>query len=267
MTGPKILVFDIETAPMISYMWRMWKETIGINQIESDWYILCWCAKWVGEKKIHKAALPDFPTYYKKHPESDKAILAPLWDLINEADILVTHNGNRFDIPKTNSRFLVNGMNPPAPSKSVDTYQIARHKFGFTSNKLDYIGQHLGLGKKKETGGFKLWRDCLKGDPTAWKKMVRYNMQDVNLLEKVYIKLRPWARTHPVFSLYCDDEEIRCHRCGSTNLSPNGSVMTAAGQYKRYHCNDCGAWPRGRVNMLAGKAGKPKRENTLINIV
>lgn len=265
--GPKILSFDIETAPVKAYVWRIWKENIGINQIQSDWYILCWCAKWVGHKKVYSSALPDFPAHYKKSPESDLKILKPLWDLIDEADIVVTHNGNRFDIPKTNSRFLVNGMPPPSPVRSVDTFQIAKQKFGFTSNKLDFIGQHLGCGKKIQTGGFELWTGCIDGDEKAWRKMVRYCAQDVRLLEKVYLKLRPWARTHPVYSLYCDDEEMRCHRCGSANLSPNGHEYTQAGRYKRYRCEDCGAYPRGRTNLLAGKDNKKKRESIMGNIV
>lgn len=258
---PKVLVLDIETAPMKAYVWRIWKENIGINQIESDWYIIAWAAKWLHKKTIFKESLPMYSTHYKRHPESDAKILHSLWDLLDQADYVITHNGNRFDLPKINSRFVYNGMTPPSVYKSVDTLAIAKTRFGFTSNKLAYIAKFLGVGEKINTGGFELWSRCLDGNPKAWHDMVKYNIRDIVILEDVYLKLRPWTTAHPNYALYVDDINPRCTVCGSDKLKCNGYAYTTVGKFKRYRCKDCGKSLRGRKSIL----GKDKKGTLLTN--
>jgi len=248
----KILFFDIETAPNIAYIWGLWTETRSMNFVEQSWYTLCWCAKWIDEKKVYSSALPDFKSY-KRNPESDKEVMKALWDLLNEADIVIAHNAIKFDVKKVNARFIINGMNPPSPYKVIDTLRVARRYFAFTSNKLNDLGVFLKLGKKLETGGFDLWKKCLRGDKKAWNRMVKYCKTDVTLLEKIYKKLRPYISHHPNLSVYTDDPGAKCPKCDSDKLVKEGVAHTNAGQYQRYSCKDCGGWCRGKKNLLDNK--------------
>lgn len=257
----KILVLDIETAPTKAYVWGLWKQNIGINMIDRDWYMLSWAAKWLGDGSVMANALPDYKRY-ELDKENDVRIVRSIWKMLDRADVVIAHNGKRFDIPKLNARFLYHGMKPPSPYKVVDTLQTARAAFKFTSNKLDYLAQHLGVGKKIDTGGFELWEKCMKGDRDAWEDMVEYNIADVMILEDVYMKLRPWIKPHPNLGLYTDSNEMVCPTCGSSHVHKRGHYYTNVGRYQRYNCTSCGAWSKERVHNLP----KKKRKNILGNV-
>lgn len=237
MTELKILLLDIETAPSLGWVWGKYEQ--DVIEFDQEWFMLCFTAKWVGSNKTITAALPDFAEY-QKNPMDDKELMRKLWDLVDEADIIVAHNGDSFDIKKMNSRFIINGLTPPSPYRTIDTRKISKKYFGFNSNKLDDLGKTLGLGAKLTTGGFKLWKDCMEGKSEAWKKMKAYNKQDVLLLEQIYLKLRPWFKTHPNIGINVDKQA--CHVCGSVNTQKRGYNYAKTSRYQRICCTDCGAW-------------------------
>jgi hypothetical protein len=244
---PKILLFDIETAPTLGYVWGLWDQNIGLNQIHSNWYVLCWAAKWLGEKKVMTSSLPDHKLY-KREPENDYEVMRALWKLLDEADIVIGQNGDAFDIKKSNARFIQHGMLPPKPYKTVDTLKVAKKYFKFESNKLDHLGEILGLGKKMSTGGFDLWREVMAGSPEAWKTMLKYNVQDVVLLEKVYLKMRPWMVNHPNTNLF-QGSVYNCPNCGSGHNHKRGTAVSSRTSYvQRYQCQDCGAWSQQPIS-------------------
>lgn len=262
MRQPKILLFDIETAPILADVWGMWKNNVGLNQMHRDWFMLSWAAKWLGKEGIMHDELPSHPNY-EKDKEDDKEISKSLWKLFDEADILVAHNGNGFDIPKCNARFLQHKLGPPSPYRKVDTLLEARKYFRFTSNKLEHLGNILKVGKKMKHQGHELWTRCIRGDLEAWDTMVKYNRQDIVVLEGVYLKLRPWMQNHPNVGLYVDDEVPSCPKCGGTDLHWRGYAYTAAGRYHRFRCTDCGGWGRALMMDLP----KTKRKALLRNVV
>jgi hypothetical protein len=241
----KVLFLDIETTPNLGYCWGKYEQ--NIIQFEKESHMLCFTAKWLGSNKTIIYGLPDFPDY-EKNKESDKELVRKLWDLLDEADIVVAHNGDSFDIKKTNARLVVNGLNPPSPYRTVDTKKVAKKHFMFNSNSLNDLGQLLGLGKKLPTGGFKLWLDCMAGDLNAWKKMKSYNKQDVLLLEKVYLKLRSWTKNHPNVGVNISKET--CHICGSSNIQKRGFNYCKVTKYQRYHCKSCGGWSQGSIEKI-----------------
>lgn len=249
MSKPKILLFDIENAPNTAYIWSLYQEVISESMLDSSWYTLCWSAKWLGEKTIYSSALPDFPKEYKKNPENDKLILLKLWKLLDEADIVIAHNGKQFDVRKVNARLAINNIPPPSPYKVIDTLLAARQYFFFTSNKLDDLGKYLKVGQKQETGGFKLWKQCMMGNKEAWKKMVSYCKNDILLLEKVYLKLRPFMQNHPNLNIYTSVEDEQCPKCNSSNIKKEGFAYTTVSKYQQYSCKDCFGWFRGRKNL------------------
>lgn len=232
----RILAYDIETAPNTSYTWGKYEQNVLSFVQES--YMLCYAYKWLDEKTTHVIGLPDFPTY-KKDPTDDKALTTSLWELFNEADIIIAHNGDAFDIKYSNGRFLYHKLVPPTTYRTIDTLKIARRRFKLNSNKLNDLGEVLNVGKKVETGGFQLWLDCMAGCPKAWKKMKRYNKQDVDLLIEVYERLKPWVPNHPNLNVEHDAEA--CSVCQSEHLVKAGFVFTNAAKQQRWKCVDCGA--------------------------
>ena len=162
---PKILLFDEETAPSLGHYFDLWKEGNILDTV-ADWYMLCFAYKFLGDKKVSSYALPDFPGY-KPGSEDDRALIKKLWELLNEADVVIAHNGDKFDIRKANARFAYYNLPPPSPYKTIDTLKIARRYFAFTSNKLDSLGDHLGYGRKLVHTGFHLWKGCMSGDPKS----------------------------------------------------------------------------------------------------
>lgn len=237
MSQHQILVLDIEITPSIGYTWGKWE--VNVIEFIRNWHLLSFAYKWLGEK-TNVLALPDFKGY--KPGCDDKELLKPLWNLLDEAQIVVAQNGDKFDIRKINTRFLTHNMTPPSPYKTVDTLKIARSKFGFNSNKLDDLGADLGVGRKVKHDGFDLWKGCMAGDMRSWATMKRYNIQDVYLLEKVYLKFRPWHSTHPSV---INDKLKECPKCGHDDLISRGSAYTKTMIYKRFRCNKCGGWSKG----------------------
>ena len=239
----KVLIFDIETAPMKAYVWKRWKENISLDQTISEWFCVAWSAKWLYSDEVMGAVLT--PEEIKN--EDDSRIMCELWNLMNEATIVVSHNGDNFDIPRINSRFIINDFPPYTPVFSVDTCKVAKRQFGFSSNKLDALAGYFGIQHKLDTD-FDLWKRCMEGDEEALSYMLEYNKMDVVILEDVYIKMRPYIKGHPNINLFMAENGDYCSCCGSKNIVELNDkyYYTSVGKYKLYRCQHCGAISRGR---------------------
>lgn len=230
-----ILIFDIESTPNLAHVWGKYDQ--NVIAFERETYMLCYAYKWHKQTKTKVVSLPDFPEY-KKDPTNDHSLVKSLWDLFDKADVIIAHNGDKFDIKYANGCFLRHGLTPPTTYKTIDTLKVARGRFKLNSNSLNDLGNLLKIGKKVETGGFDLWLKCMAGDQTAWQKMIKYNKQDVELLEQVYLKLIPWIKNHP--SLVYEDKEINtCPHCKSKKVWKIGADKFQTRQ--RWRCVGCGA--------------------------
>lgn len=238
----KILYFDIETAPSLGWVWA--KYETNVIDFHTHWYVLSFSYKWQGQRTPTTLALSDFARF-KYDREDDKALCKELWKVLDAADIVIAHNGDRFDIRKANARFLVHGLKPPAPYKSIDTLKIARRHFQFDSNKLGDLGKYLGVGHKVVTTGANLWFKCMSGDAKSWHLMKKYNARDVSLLEQVYLKLRPWYTNHPDLDMWT--RKGNCPTCESSNVTGQGYKLTKTGKRRQFKCLDCGAWHQGKI--------------------
>jgi hypothetical protein len=249
-TSAKVLILDIETAPISAYVWGIWNQNVHLPQIKTDWFCLTWAAKWLFEDKVYSGKLKPEEVVN----QDDKRIMEGIWKLVNEADIVIAHNAEKFDIPRLNSRFILNGLNPPLPYQVIDTLRHIRRQFGFTSNKLDYVNKLLNLERKKETS-FELWDNCMKGDRKALKEMEDYNVQDVRILEETYLQIRPWIKPHPNMGLFILDEtEQRCPSCGSNELEAQGKCYnTSANIYELFRCGNCNSISRKRLGAATIK--------------
>lgn len=269
MKNPKVLVFDIETAPIVGHVWSLWENNVSLNQIVSDWHVLSWSAKWLDAKEeiYNKKRKPNIMYADQKRAKNiqdDKKILKKIWKLLDEADVVITQNGRAFDQKKLNARFVLQGLKPPKSFKHIDTALIARKHFAFTSNKLEYMTSKLCTRykklKHKKFPGHEMWTECLAGNRKAWREMEKYNKYDVLSLEELYYKLIPWDSSIN-FNLWSDSEEVVCS-CGSKDFRNKGYIYTATGKYKRYKCNDCGAETRSRKNLFEKQKSASLRVGT-----
>ncbi len=260
LNRPKVLIFDIETAPIIGHVWSLWENNVSLNQIVADWHVLSWSAKW----------LDDPPTKIMYEDQSkakiisdDAKLLEGIWKLLDEADVVITQNGKHFDQKKLNARFILNKMQPPSSYKHIDTKVIASKHFGFTSNKLEYMTDKLCVKykklKHKEFPGHEMWVECLAGNQKAWAAMEKYNKYDVLALEELYHILIPWDNSIN-FNLYHDETDHVC-KCGSTSFAKNGFYYTSAGKYQKHKCKQCGAEIRDKQNLFS----KEKRDSLKVS--
>lgn len=236
ITDPKVLVFDVETSPIVAHVWGLRDQNISLNQIVKDWQVIAFAAKWLGQPKVY---------YYDTRNQcDDKLLMQTLWNFLDKADIVITQNGQNFDSRKVNARFIEHGMKPPKPYKHLDTYKIAKAAAEFTSHKLEYLTEKLCTKYKKlshkKFPGMSLWNECLKGNKQAWQEMKTYNIHDVLSTEELYTKLKAWTpKTAP--STYTEG----CVSCGRFEFERRGVDRTASAQWQRLRCIPCGKWQRG----------------------
>ena len=241
----KILLLDIETAPNTAHVWGLWDQNVGLNQLLESGYVMCWAAKWYGEKGVlFDSVMQSTPT----------KMLKRIHALLAEADVVVHYNGRKFDIPTLNKEFVLHGLPPPSPYKQVDLLQTVKARFRFPSNKLDYVCQKLKIGRKVKHEGHEMWIKCMARDKAAWREMERYNRRDVTVLERLYVRLLPWITNHPNRGLYDDSKGLACPTCGSSNLQRRGEARTVNAVYARYQCKGCGSWARSAINGHSKKA-------------
>lgn len=243
---PKILIYDLEVSATLGWTYGLWKT--NVLKVERDPEIMCFSYQWFGEKDIYHVSQRDM---------SEKKVVKKLWDLFDEADILVAHNGRRFDQKVSNAMFIRHHLTPPSPYKTVDTLQVARSVARFNSNSLDSLGKLLlGEGKTESTYA-DVWYNCLiKNDKEAWATMEKYNNKDVEVLAGLYAELRPWIHNHPNIGDHTGIDGI-CPKCGSDNIRKDGSYRKRSGRVQRYKCLHCGGW---------SSEASVKKEGRLVNV-
>tara|TARA_R110002020_G_scaffold2679_1_gene12607 strand:- start:159 stop:1049 length:891 start_codon:yes stop_codon:yes gene_type:complete len=241
---PKILLFDVETSFYHFVGWGTYKQYIQHYQITEHQYIISWAAKWLYDENVQS----DVVTPKESKNRDDKRILKSIHKLLDEADIVVGHNGDRFDLRKLRWRFISQGMAPPSPFKIIDTLKVARREFFAPSYKQDFLTKYFKLENKIQTD-FQLWVDCEAGIPEKLEEMVEYNRHDVMGLEDLYLKIRPYIRNHPNLGVLMEDDI--CPTCGSKHLQETGSVyLTSANKYPVYKCEKCETpYIRGKRNI------------------
>jgi len=242
MKKNKVLVLDIETSPILAYIWELGEQRVRVDQIHSDWYIMAWSAKWLSEKQIHY--------YDTRNQKTDKQILQPLWQLLDEADIVITQNGQKFDSRKINARFIQHKMSPPKPYRHIDTYRLLKRVAEFTSHKLSYLTEKLCKIQKKTEHtiypGLKLWIECLKNNKQAWNEMKKYNIKDILSTEELYNEVKAWSPESFPKVYDMTNSAYACTTCGYTGSMIDGKPRKAQKYwYKQYKCPMCGAWQKG----------------------
>lgn len=233
----KILHLDIEWAPALAYVWKMWDENISPDQLVDEGGLLCFCAHWDGKKEY---------MFFSEWEDGRQGMAQAALELLNEADAVVTYNGDKYDLPKLRGTIVLAGLNPPAPPTSIDLIKSVK-KFGFVMNRLAFIGPKLGVGRKMKHEGFRLWRSVMEGDPKAQARMKKYCIQDVKVLVGLYNRIKPFITNHP----HLGDEKGACGSCGSNHVQSRGWRRTKFFKVQRIQCMDCGSWQEGTRVKIA----------------
>lgn len=251
---PRILYWDLENSPILMWAWDAY-ETSALK-VEIDPRIISVAWQWEGEKTVHAMSLPDVEGYKPdRFNINDRPLVEKIWDLLNECDVAIAQNGNKFDVRMINARFLYYHMKPPKPYQTVDTLLVARRYFKMPMHKLDEMLRYLDMPRKIQTGGKDLWFDCMDGKKEAWKKMVEYNKNDVKILADIYKRMRGWQKNHPILSVIT--RKIgECPVCLSVKIHRHGQREYKTGWKPRFECMDCGKW----------WAGELQRENAKIDV-
>ena len=257
-TIPKVLVLDIETAPMKVFTFQLFKAFLTPASIDEPDFILSWAAKWLFSSDI----MSDVVTPKEALKQDDKRIMKSIWKLLDDADIVIGHNIRKFDIKWLNREFLLTGLKPPTPYQTIDTLIEARKIFHFPSNQLTWLG-HMMIRKQKLATNFELWKRCKAGEQEALDYMLKYNKEDVFLGEDVYVEMRSWIKSHPNMSLYIDADTPVCANCGSKELLwENKYYTTMVSKFATFRCKNCGAISRCRTTALS----KGQRKNLLVSV-
>lgn len=247
MSEQRVLIFDIETLPIEAYVWDLHDQNIALNQIKEDWSVAAFAAKWLGDP-ADKVVYRDQRSV--RNIRDDSSILKVIWKLLDEADIVVTQNGKKFDSRKLNARFMLHGMQPPSPYRHFDTFLCTHQVADFTSHKLEYLTDKLNdkYKKLKHSGfpGMSLWTECLKRNKAAWEEMKVYNIHDVLSTEELYLKVRPWAPQSFPKVYEVTNAARKCGTCGYVGQMREGKErFTKTYSYKQHACLKCGAWQKG----------------------
>ena len=245
-TAPRILLLDIETSPMEVLVWGLFKQRIPPDNILKEWSILSWSAKWLFESDIMSAVV----TPEEAVNRTEKSIIRGIWNLLEEADIVIGHNLDKFDLRKLNAKFFLNDLGPPMPYQTIDTYKVSKRQFAYPCYRLNYLLDLIDNHRKKIETNYELWKRCVRGEQQALTEMVTYNEQDVVILEDLYVKLRPWIRSHPNFATYVECDNSVCPTCGNEDLDWRGFYNTPSGRYEAFRCLDCGSIGRSRFTDI-----------------
>jgi uncharacterized protein YprB with RNaseH-like and TPR domain/ribosomal protein S27AE len=234
----RIIFIDVETAPMVVTSWGLYPKALSHENIMQDWFMICAAWKYNDEKKVHAVSIG-------KKIGDDYDVVKNLRNAIAQADIVVGHNSDRFDIKKLNARIIFHGLEPLPMVSSIDTLKEVRKIAAFTSNRLDYLAKVL-VGEGKLKTDYHLWLKAMQGNKKAIADMVTYNKVDVIRLEEVYLRLRPYMKSHiHVGALNDKDRHESCPKCGSSHFKLNGVRVTASGvKRQECQCSKCGGYFR-----------------------
>lgn len=241
----KVLFFDIETSLMEALVFSPWRNyRIPLNRIIKDWKILCFSAKWMGSTETIQVKM----TEQELIDGDDRRVSKELFKLLDASQVTVAHNADRFDIPKTNAKFLEHGFGLPSPYQSIDTFKLAKKNLAPTSLSLDYFAKLTGSEGKDDSYG--LWDRIAKGEYQALEEMASYCDKDVEELIHVFFELRPYLKGLPNMGLFAQGTVPVCSACGSPDLMYDKDYepyRTTVNEYTVMKCACCGSWSKDRI--------------------
>ncbi len=234
----RCLCIDIEMRPALALVWDLFGQNVSLSQLQEAKSMICFAAKWLHEPKrnVH---------FHSVWDDGFEGMVEAAWQLLHEADAVITYNGDKFDLKILTRHFIEVDLAPHSPYDSIDLYKGLRRVSKWTSHKLDHIAQELGVGAKLPHTGFDLWVRCIEREPKALDLMRRYNIQDVLVTENLFHRVRSYLPNMPSLSAHVGEVE-GCPQCAATALEKvPEKYRTKTRVYEMFRCKECGVYSRG----------------------
>ena len=257
MTNPKVLYFDIETSPCIVYVWGCGKQFVGIKQIKKERKIISIGYVFNDDKNVRVLKMDlDKHNINRFDDNADKEMLRKFVEVYNSANLVVAHNGRRFDRARIRARLVKYGLPDLDMNIPFDDSYTMTKEIDFTSHKLDHLGRYLDTGQKDQID-YSVWTKIMEGSKKALNEMCSYMITDVVRLRDAYKKLKPYAKSRLNLSAFHNKAEM-CPNCGSNNFKKDSIRYTNSGQYQSYKCKECGKRFQDGRNLIS-QSSKIKR--------
>lgn len=254
--GPKLLFFDVEVMASVVLAFNRWDVRVSPEAVVSEPYMLTFAGAWGVDGKVFAKKLTDYPDW-NFDKKSDYNLICDLWELLDEADIVIAHNA-KFDYKWASARFAFWGLQPPSPYKVICTLSEVKKAFKLPANSLKAVTDYFALERKADSGGMATWMRVYEGDPTAFDDMMAYNIQDIPTLQGIYRTVLPFMKGGNNLAVYYEDNNPRCNKCGSLDLEETGKkAYTGVSSYGLFRCMSCGGWNSSKENLL----GRDKRKS------
>lgn len=169
-------------------------ETSSLNANEAVLLVSCFKSSELGTVTLR---IDDTDSYHwdRGLRGHDNIIVQRTADILAQHDVIVAHNGSRFDVPFLRTRMLKHKMGRLPDLKMVDPCSMLFHKFRMKSNSLAAIIDHLGLRDKKTPLNMSVWIDAtLNGNRKAMDEIVKHCIQDVKALDGVFNAVKPYIK-------------------------------------------------------------------------
>lgn len=242
----KTLFFDIETCYNIVKSFQIGEVRLNHNSIVEHSKIIMICYKWEGDKKVHSLVWDENPDKKAIIRGDDRKMIKEFAKVVKEADQLIAHNGDRFDLKWFRTQCLLYGVIIPPDIITIDTLKEARKYFRFPSNRLDYISKRLGYGGKDKITEESWDMITLYNDPKHLKKMVKYCKRDVLELENVYQDFKPYIKAKLTDTLNRPD----CPKCGGKTIIEKYRRRATGTEMVQLQCKVCGSYHTIPVSKL-----------------
>ena len=238
----KVLFIDIETSPNLGWTWGKWEQ--NVLDSERDWQVLCYAYAW-NDGPVKVSSLRGAGPF-----ADDTPLVMEMIELLEQADMVVAHNGDQFDLPKIYARGVILDLPPVDRPTQYDTKKAAKRVGKFTSNSLNDLGRYFGVGQKVPHTGFDMWLGCMNDSEADWKLMEKYNKMDVQLLRDVYKRMAPHDHNHPNLTHLAGEsveDQLTCPFCGGTHGHFRGYKATKVTLFRKWQCQGCGKYSRLRL--------------------
>lgn len=258
----KTVFLDIETSLIEIYAFRLGMMRPNIESLKEGSQTKLLTAAWgswydlhhYGEEGVKSVGNHHRKGAFKKDPLDDTYVLRKMWDVLDDADIIVAHNAT-FDRGWIEGRFMDLGWKQPSKYYVYCTYQTL-HGLNGVSKKLDYLSQKLIGTEKVKHEGLPLWVGCQNGDVESFEKMEAYNIGDIyDTLYKVFCRTAPYVRRNKCIDLA--GEGLFCTLTGDelTEMKEPYKNRLTGLLYHRYENKKYGFVYRDRYNIRSKKAG------------
>lgn len=224
---------DIETSPHVAFTWSLGpKVSIPYEFLIEEGKVITITYKFEGDKKCTTLT-------WNPKTQDDSQMLKKFVTVINKCKVILGQNSDNFDIKTLNWRLNLLNLTPMAELVTLDTLKLSRNSFRAPSHKQDHRAKQYGFGGKIKMT-FQDWKDTIDNKPGALEKMCKYNVKDVEDMQKMFWKELPYYKSLPIsLAKLVGKDRTFCPRCADKRQRKYDIYCTKWNNKLRFKCNNC----------------------------